>query len=228
MKKRMKRSLLLIVFTLMLSVVFMPMQTEAAAKKYMKKQNVKWDIKKGKTVTLKNYYAGVGMVNEKAKVTQYKVSKSIYPGYKKVTMTVKFMRGWKPSVTQIDQMVLNEYCRSTGKIGGASFVHLVDYKTGKSLWHDSRFRISTDWTSLTAQKKTYWGNLGYVWFTPEICKIEVDYPANYKGLCIGFSGITSVNKAKDTKYEYRKLPIGKARFISKKYKTAAHFKRVTK
>ena len=227
MKKSLKRSVLLLVLALMISVVFMPKEASAATKKYMKKQNVSWDIKKGKTITYKNYFVKVGLVNEKAKITQYKVSKSNIPGYKRVTMKIKFLRSWKPTVKQIDKMVNSDYSRRTKKIGGGVWVHVVDYNTGRSLWRDSRFVISCNWTSLPT--KYYYGTNGnYVWFTPQVCQLVVDYPKNYKGLCIGFSGTTSVNEAKDEKFTNGKIAIGKTRFVSKKTKKVAHFKRVTK
>lgn len=227
MKKSLKHSVLLFALALMLSVVFMPVQADAATKNYMKKQNVTWDLKKGKTLKVKTYYAGVGLVDEKVKISQYKISKSSVPGYKKLSMTVKFYKTWKPTRNQVDKMVNSKYCRETTYVGGVCFVHVLDYNTGRSLWNDSRFNVSVDWKSSTP--KYYYGSYGrYVRFKPETCKLTVEYPKNYKGLCVGVTGSISTNDAKDNAYTNGRIPFGKSRCVSKKYKSVAHFKRVTK
>ena len=227
MKKGLKHSVLLFALALMLSVLFMPAQADAATKNYMKKQNVTWDLKKGKVLQLKTYYAGVGFVNDKAKVTKYKVTKSSIPGYKKLTMTVKFYNTWKPTREQVDKMVNSEFCRKTTYVGGVPWVHVIDYNTGRSLWKDSRFLVKSEWTNSNA--KNYFGSgTRYVILRAQVCKLTVQYPKNYKGLCIGISGSTSVNDARDEAFTNGKIPFGKSRCVSKKYKKVAHFKRVTK
>ncbi len=227
MKKSLKRSMLFLALALMFSAVLMPVKAEAA-KNYMKKQNVSWDLKKGKTLQMKTYYAGVGFVDDKAKVMQYKVTKSSIPGYKKLTMKVKFMKAWKPAAYQVDKMVNSKYCQTTGYVGGVPWVHVLDYNTGRSLWKDRRFVINAEWNNLS--QKYYYGISGrnYVRFTPQICTLTVQYPTYYKGLCVGISGSTSTNDAKDDAFTNGQIPFGKSRCVSKKYKKVAHFKRVTK
>lgn len=204
------------------------LQAQAASKPYMKTANVKWDLKKNKTVTYKTKYVGIGMKNQKAKISDYKIKNSKKKGYKELTFTVKWTRQWKLKNNEIHKMA---YSNIDTSIGGESYYAVVDYNTGKSLEKKNKQKVTVKQIGKPKyQAKYYYDKDGcYVWISNITKKVKVTYPKNYKGLCIGVGGSTSLKNTKnDTKFWNGKVAFKKTSYYSSKDKSVAHFMRVTK
>ena len=222
------------VFTTMLALALGILATStqtvsAASKPEMKKANVKWDLKKKKTVTYKSLYTGVGLKKQKAKISKMKVTTSkTKPGYKECTFTLKCERGWKMTNSEIHEMVKNRL--SDNSVGGTIYCHIVDYNTGKSLFAPNTKGVTVEtvkaWTH--SKSTTYKDEDGcWVRLHNSTVTFKVTYPSNYKGLCIGLGGITKLSEtSKDKKFSNGKVSFNKTSFYSKKDKSVAHFMRV--
>ena len=121
--------------------IFLPSRVEAASKPHMKTVNVKWDLKKNKTVTYKTRCAGLGMVKQKAKITDYKIRDSKKKGYKELTFTMKVTYQWNMSKNQVHK-IANSPESLQGKRGIMFFWALVDYDSGKCLAKKTRKKSS--------------------------------------------------------------------------------------
>ncbi len=232
MKKdsRKKLTVFLLAVVMTFGGIFLPSRVEAASKPHMKTVNVKWDLKKNKTVTYKTRYAGLGMVKQKAKITDYKIKNSKKKGYKELTFTVKFTRQWNMGKKQVHKLANSPEAKAD-KMGGTYFWALVDYDSGKCLAGKNKKKVvaeSGDWVYSTP--KYYrdddgcWGSL-----VNSSKKVKVTYPKDYKGLCLGIGGSADlVQTANDKKFFERKAAFGKTSYYSKEDKSVAHFMRVTK
>ncbi len=232
MKKdsRKKLTVFLLAVVMTFGGIFLPSRVEAASKPHMKTVNVKWDLKKNKTVTYKTRYAGLGMVKQKAKITDYKIKNSKKKGYKELTFTVKFTRQWNMSKNQVHKMT-NSPEFPIYKVGGKCFWALVDYDSGKCLAGKNKKKVvaeAGDWVYSTP--KYYRDDHGcWVSFANSSVKVKVTYPKDYKGLCIGIGGYTDlVFSDKDNKFFKGEGVFGETGYYSKKDKSVAHFMRVTK
>lgn len=231
MKKWCKQKcILLLVSILLFSFVSVnhSMDVQAASKNYMKKMHVSWDLKKGKTVTYKTIYAGIGMRKLKAKIADYKIEDYGKTGYKKLTFTVQFEMGKKFKPKEIHKMCNSKHYKKNHGTG-SRFVHIVDYNTGKNLTTANSYGVTTrnaGWKTLNIRKEE--DGDGCVSNTHKhSVSFTVIYPKSYKGLCIGFSGSTSLTRKKnDTRYWNGQAAFGKTSFFSKKDKSIAHFMRV--
>lgn len=217
-------------FTTMLALAFAilalnPQTTSAASKPVMKKVNVKWDLKNNKTVTYKTKYSGIGMIKQKAKISNLKIKNSkTKEGFKECTFTVKFTRKWKMSDSQIHKIA------DSGVVAGDVGCYFIDYNSGKNLTTSNKYDVTVevvkDWTY---SKTTKYSDPHGCWVTlsnPSI-KFKVTYPKDYKGLCIGLGGMTKLKATKnDTKFWYGKNTFAKTSYYSKKDKSIAHFMRV--
>lgn len=233
MKKdsRKKITVFLLAVVMTFGGIFLPSRVEAASKPYMKTVHVKWDLKKNKTVTYKTRYAGLGMVKQKAKITDYKIKNSKKKGYKELTLTMKATYQWNMSKNQVHKLV-NSPEFQQGKKGMMFFWALVDYDSGKCLAEKNKKKVvaeSEDWVFSTPK---YYRDDDGCWAAIEksaSMKLKVTYPKDYKGLCIGIGGSTNlVQTANDKKFFDGKAVYGKTSFYSKKDKSVAHFMRVTK
>lgn len=215
----------------LLGMLFAPgqaIQTKAATP-YMKKVNVSWDLKKNKTITYKTKYAGIGLKKQKIKITGYKIKNSKKKGYKELTFTVKTKVQWKVKPSEVEKILKN---MEDGEIGGGFFCAIVDYNTGKCLEIKNKHKVTVESEGLNYSEPQYYydrdGEDG-IYLNDASAKIKVTYPKNYKGLCIGVGGRTSVTATKNnTKFWNGKAAFGKTSFYSKKDKAVAHFMRVTK
>lgn len=204
------------------------MDVQAASKNYMKKMHVSWDLKKGKTVTYKTNYAGIGMRKLKAKIADYKIEDYGKTGYKKLTFTVQFEMGKKFKPKEIHKMCNSKHYKKNHGTGDI-VVHIIDYNTGKKLTIENPYGVTirnAGWKNLKTRKEEDKDGCCTYGFKKSV-SYTVIYPKSYKGLCIGFSGVTSLTtKKNDTRYMNGQAVFGKTSFFSKKDKSIAHFMRV--
>ncbi len=80
----------------------------AASKAYMSKMPVKWDLKPNKTVVYQSYYRNVGMLNQKAKISDWKITDAEKKGYKQLTFKVSFTTKRNFSAKEVKKMVAND------------------------------------------------------------------------------------------------------------------------
>lgn len=241
MKKRtagMKQKLAAAVLAIAVAAgcVFAPgqaLQVKAASKAYMKGASVKWDLKKNKTLTYKTKYAGIGMRKQKVKMSDYQIKNAKKKGYKELTFTLNFTTKWNMTAKQVHSIVNSrEFRKAGGVVSGGFYYAVVDYDTGKSLEGKNKQKVTVekvgDWKY--SNEKTYRDKDGcWVRMSNAKVKIKVTYPKNYKGLCIGAGGHTTLKNTKnDTKFWKGTVVFGKSSYYSKKDKSVAHFMRVTK
>ncbi len=229
--KRLTAAVLAVVMTAgMVCLPGQALKAEAASKPHMKTANVKWDLKNNQTVTYKTKYAGIGMKSQKAKITGYKVKNSTKKGYKELTFTVKWTIQWKVKPDEVHKIV--KQGMKNNAMGGASYIALVDYNTGKALGVNNKQKVTGEQIGTTkySQGKYYYDDDGcYVWLSNITKKVKVTYPKNYKGLCIGVGGSTALKDTNNnTKFWNGKGTFKKTTYYSSKDKSVAHFMRVTK
>lgn len=211
-----------------LIIGFIPLQTQAASKKYMKKINVSWDLKNNKTVTFKTNYAGVGMRKMKAKITDYKITDAQKTGYKKLTYVIRFEMGQKNKPKEIHKICNSKHFKKNNNVSGLLNTYVIDYDTGKNLTSANPYDVTCTfrWTTLNTRKEED-GDGCFLYSYRQQIASTVIYPQNYKGLCIGFGGGTKLTaKKNDTHFRNGKAVFGQTSFFSKKDKTIAHFMRV--
>ncbi len=225
MKKdsRKRLTVFLLAVVIAFGSVFMPSQVEAASKPHMKTVNVKWDLKKNKTVIYKTRCPGLGMVKQKAKITNYKVKNSKKKGYKELTFTVYYTRQWNISKNQVHKVA---NAGGDPQMDMGYYYAILDYDTGK-LVSRSRKNVTVCETG-----KTFWRTEGYhddhgcsVSIGNVSVNVKVTYPKNYKGLCIGIGGFTTL-KGADKMFVFGRKAFGETNMYSRKDKSVAHFMRI--
>lgn len=206
--KRTKRVIgLLLVAVLLTGILPMSRQTVQAAGPYMKKLNVKWDLKKNKVVFIQEPYdglkgkkgihdgcfSGYGKRKTKVKLTSYKIKNK--GNKKKLTFTVNFEMGWTPNKTEIHHMANSDSCWETGLIGGGKYFTLIDYKTGLCLENTKnkkKFNITIKGGKFKGSNKKWYkdddGCKVYFYRKSKV-KVTVTYPKDYKNLCIVVGGL---------------------------------------
>ena len=203
---------------------------QATKTPYMKKLNLKWDLKKNKTVKYKVAYAGTKIIKqEKAKITNYKISKAKKDGYEKLRFVLTITReNLKPTKKQIHNMVMSRYCANTGLISH-NWYAILDYDTGYSLESDNDFGVKVKGTRKYKNKKMFKDNDGcrIWWRETTVFNISVTYPKDYKGLCIGVGGKKVLKKEtkNDERFWEGKVVYGNTNYY-KKDKANSHFMRV--
>ena len=177
-----------------------PKAALAAAAGSMKNlKGISWDLKANKKITYQSCFSGIGMHDQKAKITKWEITDE-GDGFQKLTFKLTVDRRWSVSKSQIHKIANSSLTSKTGEIGGDCGYWVVDYNTG---------------ANLEAENNKY--------------GVTVIYPKDYKGLTIGMSGTTKLKRTKgDKKYIAGKGPFGKTSFFDKKNKKVAHFLRVTK
>lgn len=234
MKKKMwkKWTAFMLALIMMVGSMALPVQEPVqAAAAYMKKMPVKWDLAPQKTITYQSKYKGIGMKNQKAKITNWSITDAEEEGYKKLDFTVKFTRKWNVSPSEV--MKINKTGKLGGNIGGLCYVTVLDYQTGKSLDSKNDFDVTTTWGEWKyTGSKYYWGGDSsgdyYIYLTNAKVSATVVYPADYKDLCVGVGGSTSLTDTKANKKYWKKgtALFGKTSYQSKNNKKIAHFMRV--
>ena len=222
------KKIVTIILAIVLIISFAPMQTQAASKNYMGRLNVSWDLKNNKMVTFKTNFAGIGMKELKAKITNYKITDAQKSGYKELTYVVQFELGKKFKPKEIHKICKSKYFKKNGSVAGFLNTHVIDYDTGKSLLTENPYDItySFKWTTLKTRKEK--DNDGCLLYTSrQQVSHAIIYPKSYKRLCIGLGGSTGLTmKKNDTLFKNGKAAFGQTSFFSKKDKSIAHFMRV--
>lgn len=116
-----------------------------------------------------------------------------------------------------------------GTFGGGFYYTVVDYKTGKSLEGDNDKDVTvTDngWKHLKYNKKKGTDGAWISFASKTTVKVKIIYPEDYKGLCIGVGGYTTVDTNVDSYWAGNKKFSKTTKLYSKKDKSYAHFKRV--
>lgn len=226
MKSTMKRvKAVVLVCALFMGLLYAPGQmnsVEAASKAYMKKLQVKWDVKNNKSITTQTIYGGIVKKNLTAKISKLKVTKAKKEGYKKLTctFTVKYP---KLAASEVHKIA------AKGVFGAGYYYAIVDYDTGYSLETKNQFGVTVKAKDKLDKKKTYRDKDGcWVYSHDVTTKLTITYPEDYKGLCIGFGGYSTLNEKKaDQKFWKGKKPFGTTSYYTKNKKNN-HFMRVKK
>lgn len=220
--KRVKAAVL--VCALFMGLLYAPGQmnsVEAASKAYMKKLQVKWDVKNNKSITTSTFYNGVGKKNVTFKISNLKVTKANKEGYKKLTCTI---------TTDSQKLTASEVHKiaHAGNFTAALYYAVVDYDTGYSLETKNKFGVTVK-AKDKSKTKTFRDKDGCWVSPPDVsCKLTITYPEDYKGLCIGFGGYSTLNDTKaNQKFWKGKKPFGATTYYTKN-KTNNHFMRVKK
>ena len=226
------------VFLFICSVLFHPLQLvkTQAATAHMKSLGVNFDLKPNKTFTYKSYYAGLGLKNQKVKLTNYKIQDAKKKGYNKLTFTVNF--DCTLSKSSLSSVELGNADLGCG-FGGYAWVTAVDYNTGKNLElknsHNVKMTVG-DWKF--AKTNSYTSKDGYTFevYNKKI-NVCVIYPKTYTGLCIGVGGATDTFSG-TLSYDEGIVPFGKGKdgvfqndlmysnWKGKQVKALSHFMRV--
>lgn len=172
----------------------------AATGKSMKSLKVKWDLKKGKKVTLTAAWDSVGRQRVSAVVKDLKLGRASRAGYRKVTFTVEFTHQFTPSKSQTHKIAHSTTCDDENFAGLPTFA-LVDYDTGCELFRYNNRNVSVKITPWKFSKsKVYRDDHGcWIAFARKYsAKATVTFPKKYKGLCLG---VISNNKRTETKWD---------------------------
>lgn len=202
----MKKLLFRLFFALavVVGIVFMPMgktKTIQAKTAAMKKLNIKFDLKKGKWVTIQTNYIGDVWLKRRVKMKSYKIQSAKKAGYRKVSCEI-FVEHEKPSKAQLDKIAaahkkVNDQQPGdyVSPIGYATAAWVYDYNTGYEVENCdeddglvSKVKINKrKW--INGKKYYYKTSSGEKWvFSDTTLKLTVTYPDEYNGLSIGISG----------------------------------------
>ena len=197
--KRVGSAVMALVLVLVLGLALAPAFGEeafAATGGSMKSLKVKWDLKKGKKVTVSAAWAGAGRQKVSARVVGLKVGASPKRGYRKASFTVEFTRLFKPTKKQVHALAgLN----GASKAAGFASLALVDYQTGRELGAGRKRNVTIKASNWKCSKvKKYKDDHGcWVQYpTKYAMKVTVTFPQKYRGLCLG---IIANNKLSETK-----------------------------
>jgi len=202
----------------------------ARTKSYMKNlKGISWDLKtNGKWVTYQTKYAGIGMHDQKVKITKWK--NQITPTDAKIlTFRITVNTQWKMTKSQVHKMTNSSYGRKNGDVGALCGYYIVDYETGENLeafaneagvevtdtgWHIQKTKTYRDQHGCSVSLNTVYTDVEVVY-----------YPGTV--LAIGFGGSTALEPTGgDKKFEKGKVLFEKTSSCSKKNKKIAHFKKV--
>lgn len=185
----------LLVMALFAGIFPMPGQTVKAADSYLKKLNLKWDLKKGKNLTLTARYPGIGHKKFNVKVTTFKKEDASKEGYKKLTVQYTVTRKWTPTKKDVDKIINTCYKKIKSDHCYIPFVSaytVADYETGVSLeTKKNDFNVTKKYSKSKGQGiKKFKGTKGNWIKMPKkaTVKFQVIYPEDYTGLCIGLLG----------------------------------------
>ena len=215
---------LTVIFTLIISL-FLVVRTHAASS-YMESLNaIRWDLEPNKTVTYQTCYPGIGMRNEKAKMSNYQKT-SLGSGYDRITFSL-VMDG-------IDSLNDSEISAVVGALKGRRFgtrvFAIVDYDTGKTLEAPNAYGVTVTYKKEVLKTKRFNAANGD-WVTIDTTKydVQIDYPSSYEGMCIGASGVRQALYAEGKKDPYFEGAgrYGDTVFYDSSNHNLAHFMKVT-
>jgi len=95
-------------------------------------KGISWDLKANKKITYQSCFSGIGMHDQKAKITKWKITDE-EDGFQKLTFKLTVDRRWSVSKSQIHKIANSSLTRKTGEIGGDCGYWVVDYNTGANL-----------------------------------------------------------------------------------------------
>ena len=231
MKKAPLFSIMLALVMLCLLSCFDDATSAQAAKNQSMKtiDGISWDLKAKKNFIFQTYYAGIGMIDRTAKITEFKIKQTSKKN-KTAYITYVVSNAVKLSNAQIHKSVKSDYCQKTGKVGGGHFYAVVDYDTGTCLEVNNKFGVSVKVIKHTnTNKKTYWDKDGCgLWIKKTTFSLEITYPKTYTGLCFGIGGFkTAKPSSKVDAFFAGKLLFGKVPdFYNKANKKMVHFMRI--
>ena len=209
-----------------------PADAQASTKPYMKTLKLKWDLKKNKTTKFTQKWVGLGNMDTKVKISNYKITNT-KNDMKKLTFKITYT--WNNTFTkmQVHKMVKSD--RNYKLPFTNYYFAIVDYDSGKSLETDNDFGVtvkSGGW-KYTKYKKTTDSHGCWVRIAKNCTvKVTITYPKDYKSLCIGvgsnnlFVSKKSISrKSIDTKFDNGKVKFGKTTYYTKG-KSNSHWMRV--
>lgn len=208
-----------------LTCVVNPIQAEAATKS-LKDLNISWDLKNDKDVTFKTKIGGMGMQEEKVRISDYKITDASKKGYKKLTFKVIYNYNTDWSQEQIHA------CNNTDEGFGANdYYTVVDYKTGTCLENKNKYNVTVkkigDWQYSNRVIKVADCGCWIRMSGTQECKISVTYPKEYKNLCILVGGSTkTTDTSNNNKFWNAKTTFDKTTYYSQKDSSVCHGVRV--
>ncbi len=194
----------------------------------MEKVNVMWDLQNDTPLKYKQRWHTLGVKQHTVKMTNYEVTDADAPGYKQCSFTLTFNMKVNPTKKQVKKMGI--YGAKGNLITDWGYC-IVDYQTGYSLGeeaeNDKDVTESAEWHNSKFQKIK---GLNGTWIRyPRKSSVDITliYPKDYKDLCIGAVGFSSLNMKSAKAHWKGKLPFSEATSLySKKDPMFAHFMRV--
>ena len=196
MKLQKKHVRAVLLFMICMLMAFGSVQAQAKNMKSETKGTVKWGFKFGKTLTYYSYWGGVGMIPQNVKVTSWK-DKKIASGRRRLSFKLNFIRKRKPTAKQLINAATyyTVYHPDIDDTSPNCYFTVVDYKTGISLEDSANpYGVKVTYGKWRKSKGTTYKIKGYgLTMTNVSVKVKIDYPASYKGICIGIGGVNRLS-----------------------------------
>ncbi len=231
-KTTIRRLLMSLILFTCLMIISDVKPTMAATKSYMKNlKGISWDLKPDKKITFQTMFAGVGMHNQKARITNWEITDSEEPGFKKLTFTLTMDHRWSVSKSQVHAIANSSPALTSGLFSRLGGYCIVDYYTGDNLEaaNNNYGVVVTPTDFIESKRKTYKDQHGcFVRLFVTTTTATVIYPDNYTGLTIGVTGSKKVKETAGDEQFYAGIkPFGVTSYYDKNNKKIAHFMRVT-
>lgn len=192
-------------------------------------KEIRWDLKKGKTVTLPVPFAAVGTCSLKAKVTKWTRKKN-RDGSRSLEVKISVSQPLTFTRKQIHTIANSAFCRKYGRVSSPVYTAVLDYGTGLSLETKNRFGVTVtpapDDGKVLKIRHFQDSHGCFLTLYDLQCHFTVHYPAAYQGLCIGIGSHTKLeqNSSKANRFFQGKLSFTKASMLYKASgRKTAHF-----
>ena len=226
-KKHLRAVLLLMICMLM---AFGSVRVQAGNMKSETNGTVKWGFKFGKTLTYYSWWGGVGMIRQNVKVTNWK-DKAIGSGRRRLSFKLTFIRKKKPTAKQLVDAATyyTVYHPEIDDTSPDCYFTVVDYDTGMSLEDPQNpYGVRVTHGKWRKSLGTTYKTKGYgLTMTNASVKVKIEYPASYKGICIGIGGSNNISPtSNDNLYWDGIFPFWMTdSYRSARYKRISHFRR---
>lgn len=226
-KKHLRAVLLLMICMLM---AFGSARVQAGNMKSETNGTVKWGFKFGKTLTYYSWWGGVGMIRQNVKVTNWK-DKAIGSGRRRLSFKLTFIRKKKPTAKQLVDAATyyTVYHPEIDDTSPDCYFTVVDYETGMSLEDPQNpYGVRVTHGKWRKSLGTTYKTKGYgLTMTNASVKVKIEYPASYKGICIGIGGSNNISPtSNDNLYWDGIFPFWMTdSYRSARYKRISHFRR---
>ena len=226
-KKHLRAVLLLMICMLM---AFGSARVQAGNMKSETNGTVKWGFKFGKTLTYYSWWGGVGMIRQNVKVTNWK-DKAIGSGRRRLSFKLTFIRKKKPTAKQLVDAATyyTVYHPEIDDTSPDCYFTVVDYDTGMSLEDPQNpYGVRVTHGKWRKSLGTTYKTKGYgLTMTNASVKVKIEYPASYKGICIGIGGSNNISPtSNDNLYWDGIFPFWMTdSYRSARYKRISHFRR---